>query len=99
VYAVGDVTSAPVPRAGVIAEGEAATVADVIIAEVTGGDPPPPYPGRGTCYLELGQGLVGRVDVDFFSGPSPTAVLRTPSAELAEEKRRFGAVRRSRWFG
>ena len=36
VYAVGDVTSAPVPRAGVIAEGEAATVADVLIARITG---------------------------------------------------------------
>ena len=30
VYAVGDVTSAPVPRVGVIAEGEAGTVADVL---------------------------------------------------------------------
>ena len=32
VYAVGDITSAPVPRVGVIAEGEAGTVADVLIS-------------------------------------------------------------------
>src|SRR5205809_941269 len=31
VFACGDVTSAPVPRVGVIAEGEAGTVADVLI--------------------------------------------------------------------
>ena len=35
VYAIGDVTSAPVPRAGGIAEGEAATVAKVLIAKLT----------------------------------------------------------------
>ncbi len=36
VYAVGDVTSAPVPRAGLIAEGEASTVADVLVAAPQG---------------------------------------------------------------
>ncbi|MEY2430780.1 MAG: sulfide:quinone oxidoreductase, partial [Acidimicrobiaceae bacterium] len=38
VYAVGDITSAPFPRAGVIAEGEARTVADVLVARLKGGD-------------------------------------------------------------
>ena len=46
VYAVGDVTSAPVPRAGVIAEGEASTVADVLIAQINGGPPPAPFAGK-----------------------------------------------------
>ena len=41
VFAVGDVTSAPVPRAGGIAEGEAATVAEVLIAQITEGIAPP----------------------------------------------------------
>jgi len=48
VYAVGDVTSAPVPRVGVIAEGEAGTVADVLIHRLRGGAEPPPYPGIAT---------------------------------------------------
>jgi sulfide:quinone oxidoreductase len=99
VYAVGDVTSAPVPRAGVIAEGEAVTVADVLIAKLGGGAAPGPYHGTATCYLELGDDLVGRVDVDFFSGPRPSAAFRPPSSELADEKRQFGASRRRRWFG
>ncbi len=99
VYAVGDVTSAPVPRAGVFAEGEAGTVADVLVAQLRGGAPPPPYQGAATCYLETGGGQVSRVSVSFLSGSSPTAVLRPPSAEGREEKREFGASRRRRWFG
>lgn len=99
VYAVGDVTSAPVPRAGTIAEGEAATLADVLLAGLKGGSPPPPYSGTAICYIESGGGTVAKVDVDFLSGAHPTALFTAPSAEVAEEKRRFGAVREQRWFG
>jgi sulfide:quinone oxidoreductase len=99
VYAVGDVTSAPVPRAGVIAEGEAATVADVIVARLKGGDPPAPYQGSGVCYIEMGGGEVARVDVKFPAGTGPTAVFSPPSDQLAEEKRQFASSRRARWFG
>ena len=45
VYAIGDVTSAPVPRVGAIAEGEARTLADVLIHQLRGGSPPEPYRG------------------------------------------------------
>jgi sulfide:quinone oxidoreductase len=99
VYAVGDVTSVPVPRAGVIAEGEAATLADVLIAELTGGPPPPPYPGSAVCYIEMGERQVARVDVNFLSGPVPTAAFRPPSLAGADEKRQFAATRLARWFG
>jgi sulfide:quinone oxidoreductase len=99
VYAVGDVTSAPVPRAGTIAEGEAQTLADVLIAQVRNTDPPPPYAGAALCYFEAGGGTVGKVDVNFLSGQAPTAVFTAPSRELAEQKTRFGAERENRWFG
>jgi len=99
VYAVGDVTSAPVPRAGVIAEGEASTVADVLVARIRGGDLPGPYQGAAVCYMEMGGDKIGRVDVTFLAGPGPTALFSPPSHELALEKRRFGASRRRRWFG
>ena len=46
VFAVGDVTSAPVPRAGGIAEGEAATVAKVLISQLTDGSSRPRTTGR-----------------------------------------------------
>src|SRR5215475_13571242 len=99
VYAVGDVTSAPVPRAGSIAEGEAMTLADVLVSRLTGTAPPPPYSGSAICYIEAGTEGVARVDVNFLSGPAPTAVFQAPSAELSTEKRRSAAARRARWFG
>ena len=40
VYAVGDATSAPVPRVGAIAEGEARTLAEVITHQIKGGTAP-----------------------------------------------------------
>jgi sulfide:quinone oxidoreductase len=99
VYAVGDITSAPVPRAGVIAEGEASTVADVLIAQVKGSPPPPPFAGEVICYMEMGNHEVGKVNVNFLSGPAPTAFFTPPSHDGAEEKRQFAATRRRRWFG
>jgi len=99
VYAVGDVTSAPVPRAGVFAEGEAVTVADVIVGRIRGGDAPPAYAGTGSCYVEFGGAKVAKVDVNFLGGPKPTAVFNPPSLELAAEKAAFASSRRRRWFG
>jgi sulfide:quinone oxidoreductase len=99
VYAVGDVTSAPVPRAGSIAEGEASTVADVLLARLKQGEPAPPYEGKVTCYIEMGDDTIGRVDVNFLGGPSVTSRFTPPTREMAAEKQQFGATRRARWFG
>jgi sulfide:quinone oxidoreductase len=98
VYAVGDVTSVGTPKAGVFAEGAARTVAAAIIAGVRGSDAASAYRGLGSCYIEFGEELVGRVDVEFLAGP-PTGSFREPSVALVEEKRHFGASRRARWFG
>jgi sulfide:quinone oxidoreductase len=99
VYAIGDVATAGVPKAGVFAEGAARVVARSLIAELQGGEGPGPYDGRGSCYIEFGQGHVGRVDIDFLSGPSRTGVFNAPSAALVAEKEHFGSSRRARWFG
>ena len=99
VFAVGDITSAPVPRAGVIAEGEATTLADVLVDRIRGGAPIAPFEGAIRCYIEMGESGVGVVDVNFLSGPTPTAVLTPPSLEGREQKHEFGASRRQRWFG
>lgn len=99
VYAVGDVTSVGTPKAGVFAEGAAKIVAAWIIAEARGEGGPPAYKGDGGCYIEFGAGNVGRVDVDFFSGPSPTGSIEGPSPAINAEKDEFGASRRRRWFG
>jgi sulfide:quinone oxidoreductase len=57
------------------------------------------HAGAGSCYIEFGAGLIGRVDVDFFSGPQPTGTYFAPSAALRAEKEKFGSSRRARWFG
>jgi len=98
VYAVGDVATVGVPKAGVFAEGAARVVAEEIIASRRGDDQPEGYGGRASYYVEFGAGLVGRVDVDFFSGRKLTGTFRTPSLEIAAEKKHFGASRRARWF-
>ena len=78
VYAVGDVATVGVPKAGVFAEGAAQVVAAEVLAEIRGGAEPADYDGRGSCYVEFGGGRVGRVDVDFLTGPKPTGEFQAP---------------------
>ncbi len=98
VYAVGDVTSVGTPKAGVFAEGQAAVVAERIIAEVRGGSADG-YDGRGICYLEFGSQGVAVVEVTFVPGTAPHGHLVGPSADLTAQKQHFGSSRVQRWFG
>lgn len=99
VYAVGDVTSAGTPKAGAFAEGQAAVVADAIIASARGRAPARSYDGRGVCYIEFGGAQVGMADVTFRSGQRPTGSMQGPSEDLAAAKAEFGRSRVQRWFG
>jgi sulfide:quinone oxidoreductase len=99
VYAVGDVNSVGTPKAGVFAEGAARVVAAAIIAQMRDRVRPSPYDGAGSCYVEFGHDQVGRVDVNFLSGPKPTGVFYEPSEALVAEKADFGSSRIGRWFG
>jgi sulfide:quinone oxidoreductase len=99
VYAIGDAAHTGAPKAGVFAEGAARTAASALIAIVEGSGPVEIYAGSGSCYVEFGDGRIGRVDVDFFSGPAPTNRFQTPSAALVAEKAAFASTRRARWFG
>ena len=99
IYAIGDVTSVGTAKAGVFSEAAARVVAASIIADVLGGEQPSAYKGAGACYVEFGGERVGRVDVDFLSGPSPTGSFTEPSIALVGEKQTFGSSRRARWFG
>jgi sulfide:quinone oxidoreductase len=99
VYAVGDVTSVGGPKAGVFAEGAARVAAASIIAVLQDSERPAAYAGAGACYIEFGGDRIGRVDVDFFSGPKPTGSYQEASTGLVAEKHHFGSSRRARWFG
>jgi sulfide:quinone oxidoreductase len=98
VYAVGDVNGVGTPKAGVFAEGSARVVAAAIIAQLRNSAAPEAYKGQGSCYVEFGHDLVGRVDVDFLSGPKPTGTFTVPSIELVAEKKHFRTSRVARWF-
>ncbi len=99
VYAIGDVTSAPVPRVGAIAEGEARTLAEVLIQQIRGGTPPDPFKGLATCYIEFGDSKVARFDANFLSGPTPFGTFTGASEAMVASKFEFGSSRRRRWFG
>jgi len=81
-----------------VAAGQTVSAAD-IAAGLRGDVLQRSYEGAGTCYLELGGGMVGMVEANFFGGPAPTARLVGPSRELAADKVAFAATRRERWFG
>jgi sulfide:quinone oxidoreductase len=99
VYAVGDAANTGTPKAGVFAEGEAKAVASDLIAKLRNLDTGKEYDGFGTCYIEFGGGRIGKVEVDFFSGPKPTGTYHEPSVALRADKNLFGSSRRARWFG
>ena len=98
VYAIGDVTSAPVPKAGIFAEGAARAVAEHLTVRLREAGVATPYDGAGACFIEFGEHKVGRVDVDFLTGPSVTAPFTEASLQGAEEKKEFAASRRRLWF-
>jgi len=99
VFAVGDIANTGTPKAGVFAEGAAKAVASALIARIRGAGEALLYAGAGTCYIEFGGGRIGRVDVDFFSGPKPTGTYHEPDVASRVHKEHFGTSRRARWFG
>jgi sulfide:quinone oxidoreductase len=98
VYAIGDVTSAPVPKAGIFAESAARAVAEHLTVRLREAGTAKPYDGAGSCFIEFGDRQVGRVDVDFLTGPSVVAPFTEASLQGAEEKKEFAASRRKFWF-
>ena len=99
VYAIGDVATQGTPKAGVFAEGAARALAATLIGQIRGDDAAGTHTGKGSCFIEFGAGRIGRVDIDFLSGPSPTGTFQEPSPLLRAEKDDFGSSRRARWFG
>jgi sulfide:quinone oxidoreductase len=99
VYALGDLANTGAPKAGVFAENAARVVAANIVSRLRGQEATARNPGAGSCYIEFGGNRVARVDVDFFSGPKPTAAFHPPSEDLRANKEHFGSSRRARWFG
>jgi sulfide:quinone oxidoreductase len=99
VCAIGDIANSGTPKAGDFAEGAAQAVASSLTARIAGKGESQLYSGAGSCYIEFSGERVGRVNVDFFSGPKPTGTYYEPSLTLSADKIAFGATRKARWFG
>jgi sulfide:quinone oxidoreductase len=99
VYAIGDGAATGTPKAGSFAESAARAVSASIIARLQGFSEQHLYAAVGSCYVELGGGRIGRVDLDFYSGPKLKGIYYEPSIAGRAHKQEFGASRRARWFG
>ena len=99
VYAIGDVSSAGVPKSGQFARSAAETAAESILEEFHGRELSVPFPGKSICYVEFGYGNVARADVDFFSKQVATGYHKNASPVLAKEKYELGDRLKLRWFG
>jgi len=104
VYAVGDVAALslpngkPHPKAGVFAEAQARTVARQLIAQLEG-QAPPPYEGKGACYIDTGQNQAVAAEAYLLEPGGPRFALAAPSAAGLESKARWEQEHLTRWFG
>lgn len=84
VYAIGDVTTIrlangkTLPMAGVFAHYQAKVVAERIVAEIQGGRSSAVFDGKGSCWLELGDGKAAFARGDFYDEPEPSVSMYWP---------------------
>ncbi len=98
VYAIGDITSVPLPgrfkpdvslslpKAGVMAESHGRVVAHQIAARVLGHAPVETFDGKGNCFLETGDGRAVRAEGSFFELPHPVMQKRIPDEAQFRDK-------------
>jgi sulfide:quinone oxidoreductase len=92
VHAIGDVTEielaggARLPKAGVLAQAEAAVVADNIASTASGYRPRRELEGSLDYYLELGSGRAARAKGDFYRSPGGRVRIRRPARRWHRDK-------------
>ena len=104
VYALGDVTAIPLPvglplpKAGVFAHFQADVVAHNIAAGIKGVSSKKEFDGKGSCFIELGDGRAGYASGNFYTEPKPMVKLKNPSRFRHWEKVRFEKWWLRKWF-
>ena len=85
VFAIGDITSIPLkmgrplPKAGVLAHGQAEVVANNIAHAWTGRGAPQKFTGEGMCFIETGNARAGIGKGNFYAEPAPQMEMRGPN--------------------
>lgn len=104
VYAIGDVTGIklssgkPLPKAGVIAHGEAEVVAHNLVQAITGDGTPKQFAGQGACFIETGGGKAGFGTGNFYAEPAPRMRLFPPGRLLHLGKVAYEKYWLFKWF-
>jgi sulfide:quinone oxidoreductase len=96
VYAAGDCTASPPPKAGIFAEAEARVGARNIAAEIDGG-PGDLFDGTGYCFLEFPGQRASALEGQFFAQPSEVR-LAEPDTETFARKQAFETDRLRDWL-
>ncbi len=105
VFAIGDLTAIklandlPLPKAGIMAEAHGTRVAAAIDADVRGEPAPPPFDGRGHCFMETSKTTAALIEGEFYAEPAPRVALQEISEAHAEAKHQFERERLEKWFG
>jgi sulfide:quinone oxidoreductase len=98
VFAIGDVTAVRLlnsmflPKAGVFVEAEARVVAQNVATTIGGEARAIRFDGRGSCYVEVGDGMAAFGSGRFFDYPGPSVTLEPPSAQYRRDKEEFERV-------
>jgi len=95
VFAIGDITSVRqpnptgffLPKAWVFADEQARVVARNISGEILGEAKQSRFDGKGSCYLEMGDGMAAYGSGNFYAYPVPRVYLEPPSQHYHKERR------------
>ena len=104
VYAIGDVAQIALdqgkflPKAGVFAEAQAKVVARRIAGDLLGRGPEPMFDGKGSCFVEMGDGVTAFATGDFYAKGAPAVSLRRPGRRWHLAKVLFEQYWLRRWM-
>jgi len=103
IYAIGDVAQIPIaggkflPKAGVFAKAQARVVASRIADELKDREPLATFDGKGSCFVDMGQGIAAFATGDFYAEGAPAVSLRRPSRRWHLSKVAFEKYWLARW--
>lgn len=104
IYAIGDCTEIPIaggkflPKAGVIAHGQAEIAAHNIILEMLNAGDRESYHGFGSCFVETGRGNAAYFSAHFYHQPTPSVRLWNSNLVSYWIKHLFAKYWKWKWF-
>jgi len=104
VFAIGDVAAIAIPggrflpKAGVFAHAQGEVVARRLADELAGRRPTAVFDGKGSCFVEMGDGVAAHAAGDFYAEGGPQVRLHRPGRHWHLAKVAFERHWLGRWF-